>query len=72
MTDLEARGLPYLLKLRHTPKVKALVRDVLGKSEGWLDWGEGWDATEAKIKLSGWSQERRVVIVRESRHRASE
>jgi len=31
MTQFEERCLPYLLKLRHTTKVKALVRDVLGQ-----------------------------------------
>lgn len=66
MTQLEARGLPYLLKLRHTKKVKALVRDVLGRSDGWMDCLEGWEAAEAQIKLTGWSKTRRVVIVREN------
>ena len=66
MTELEARALPYMLKLRHTPKVKALVRDVLYQSDGWVDCGEGWEAAEAQIKLSGWSRTRRLVIVRES------
>lgn len=66
MTEFEQRGLPYLLKLRHTKKVKALVHDVLAQSEGWVDCGEGWQAAEARIKLSGWSKTRRVVVVRES------
>ena len=66
MAEFEERGLPYLLKLRHTPKVKALVRDVLGHSDGWVDCGDGWSAAEASLKLSGWSQTRRVIIVRES------
>ncbi len=65
MNELEQRGLPYLLKLRHTAKVKALVRDVLSRSEGWVDCGDGWEAAEAQIKLSGWSRTRRVVVVRE-------
>jgi len=66
MAQFEERSLPYLLKLRHTAKVKALVRDVLGHSEGWVDCGQGWEAAEAKIKLGGWSKERRVIIVREA------
>ena len=66
MAQLEERELPYLLKLRHTPKVKALVRDVLAQSQGWVDCGEGWEAAEARIKLGGWRKERRVVIVREA------
>ena len=66
MNAFEEQGLPYLLKLRHTPKVKALVRDVLSRSEGWVDCGEGWEGAEASLKLSGWSKTRRVIIVRES------
>jgi hypothetical protein len=59
-------GLPYLFKLRHTAKVKTPVRKVLPCGEGWLDSGEGWEAAEARIRLGGWSRERRVVIVRKS------
>lgn len=66
MAELEQRGLPYLLKLRHTARVKALVRDVLGQSHGWVDCADGWEAAEAQIKLSGWSKTRRVVVVREN------
>ena len=66
MGELERRGLPYLLKLRHTAKVKALVRDVLGRSEGWEDCGDGWEAAEAQIQLGGWSKARRIVVVREN------
>ena len=66
MSDFEERGLPYLLKLRHTTKVKALVRELLRQSKGWVDCGEGWEAAEATIKLGGWSRERRVVVVREA------
>lgn len=66
MVQFEERELPYLLKLRHTPNVKTLVREVLGRSEGWIDCGEGWEATEAQLKLSGWSKARRIIIVRDS------
>jgi Transposase DDE domain group 1 len=66
MCEFEARELPYLLKLRHTAKVKALVRDHLRQSEGWQDCGDGWEAAEATLKLSGWTRPRRVVLVREA------
>jgi hypothetical protein len=66
MSDFEERGLPYLLKLRQTTKVKALRRELLRQSKGWVDCGEGWEAAEATIKLGGWSRERRVVVVREA------
>jgi len=66
MQDFEQHDLPYLLKLRHTPKVKDLVRDLMRQSDGWLDAGDGWEAAEATIKLSGWTRRRRVVVVREA------
>lgn len=66
MQEFEAQGLPYLFKLRHTPNVKTLVQRCLQENAGWKDAGEGWEAMEAEIKLSGWSRQRRVVLVRES------
>lgn len=66
MVEFEGRELPYLLKLRHTSKVKALVRDLMRQSDGWQDCGDGWEAAEATIKLSGWTRPRRVIIVREA------
>ena len=66
MVEFEERALPYLLKLRHTPKVKTLVRELMAQSARWQDAGGGWQAAEAGIKLSGWSRARRVVLVREA------
>jgi hypothetical protein len=66
INEFEQRNLPYLLKLRHTKNVKELVRDLLRKSDGWQDCGDGWEAAESKIKLHGWTKERRVVVVREA------
>lgn len=66
MREFEERRLPYLLKLRHTAKVKDLVRELMHQSNGWQDSGQGWEAAEATLKLSGWTQRRRVVLVREA------
>lgn len=66
MQGFEERELPYLLKLRHTSKVKDLVRDLMRRSDGWKDAGDGWEAAEATIRLSGWTRRRRVVLVREA------
>ena len=66
MQEFEERELPYLLKLRHTNKVKDLVRDHMRHSDGWKDCGDGWEAAEATLQLSGWTQRRRVVLVREA------
>ena len=70
MLECEEHALPYLFKLRHTPKVKTLVREIMAQGARWRDAGEGWEVAEARIKLSGWSRERRVVLVREAPARA--
>ena len=35
MVEFESRALPYLFKLRHTPKVKPLVQQMLRTGAGW-------------------------------------
>lgn len=70
MLEFEERGLPYLFKLRHTTKVKALVKTMMGRGELWRDCGDGWQALESSLKLDGWTRERRVVLVRENPARA--
>jgi len=70
MLEFEERGLPYLFKLRHTNKVKALVKTVMGRGELWRECGDGWQALESSLKLDGWTRERRVVLVRENPARA--
>ena len=70
MLEFEARGLPYLFKLRHTSKVKELVVRMMRRGEAWQDCGDGWQALESSIRLKGWTRERRVILVRESPSRA--
>jgi hypothetical protein len=70
MLEHEQRGLPYLFKMRHTPKVKELVKRMMRQGALWQECGEGWQALETTIRLSGWTRERRVVLVRESPARA--
>ena len=59
----EARGIDYLMKLRLTAKVKKLIRKLFAY-EQWTDAGCGFTATEARLQLSGWSRNRRVVVLR--------
>ena len=66
MREFEERKLPYLFKQRHTPKVKALVKTCMRSGSGWNEAGDGWEAMEASLKLKGWTQTRRVVLVREA------
>ena len=66
MCEFEQRKLPYLFKQRHTPKVKALVQTCMHSGSDWQETGDGWEAMEAELKLSGWTRTRRVVLVREA------
>jgi hypothetical protein len=66
MLEHEQRGLPYLFKMRHTAKVKELVKRMMRQGALWQDCGDGWQALETTIRLSGWTRERRVVLVRET------
>lgn len=66
MQEFEGLGLPYLFKLRHSPRVKDLVQECLRKRGGWQDAGDGWQVMEGELKLGSWSRARRVVLVREN------
>ena len=57
---LEARSQDYLFKLMMKPKVKDLVRPLAGQG-GWTEAGQGWEAAQAELQLSGWTQKRKVV-----------
>jgi Transposase DDE domain group 1 len=60
---LEQRNLSYLFKLRLTQNVKKLLRDLFWHTD-WVAAGQGWSGREAKLKLHGWSRERRVTVLR--------
>lgn len=70
MLECEARLMPYLFKLRHTAKVKDLVQRMMREGSLWQDCGDGWQALESSICLTGWKKKRRVVLVREDPSRA--
>lgn len=61
----ETRQLGYLFKVRRTPRAKALIAELERVHD--LRWhlvGQGWEATESQLALSGWSRRRRVVVLR--------
>jgi hypothetical protein len=58
---LEEKSLPYLVKGRMTKFVKLAV---LGVSD-WTRVGKGIEVAEARIRLLGWSRERRLVVIRQ-------
>lgn len=63
MLDLEALQQAYLFKLRQSPGVKSLIERLWSRQD-WQNVGQGFDAVEAQLKLSGWSVARRVVVLR--------
>ncbi len=66
LVEAEARAVPCFFKLKHTPKVKVLVAQMTRAGSRWQPAGDGWEVLESSLRLSGWSRERRVVLVRES------
>jgi len=70
MLEFEELTLPFLFKLRHTAKVKELVKSMMGRGALRQDCGDAGQALESSLKLNGWTRERQVILVRESAARA--
>ena len=63
ITELEARDQDYIFKLRQTAGVKRFIeRSFVGAR--WGDVGGGWQASSGEVRLAGWDQHRRVVVLR--------
>lgn len=63
MGDMEEIGQRYLFKLRQTAGVKRLIERQWQQGE-WQGVGQGFDAVESELQLTGWSRARRVVVLR--------
>jgi hypothetical protein len=63
MEGAEQRKLPYLFKLKQSVNVKKLIAKLLGNDQ-WVDAGQKWQGPDTELQLSGWSQKRRVVVLR--------
>ena len=63
MSTCEARGLPYLMRLRLTKNVKRAIERMAGRGD-WKDAGQGWQGIDHTLKLTGWAKARRVVLLR--------
>ena len=63
MVDLEAIEQAYLFKLRQTKGIKRLIERQWSRHD-WKDVGQGYDAVEAELCLTGWTKARRVAILR--------
>lgn len=66
MSALEEMGQPYLFKLRQSPGVKNLVQRQWSRRD-WSPVGQGWEACEDQLRLTGWTQRRRVIVLRRVR-----
>ena len=66
MGALEAISQPYLFKLRQSAGVKRLVQRQWTRRD-WASVGQGWEACEDVLRLTGWSQTRRVIVMRRAR-----
>ncbi|HEX5880865.1 MAG TPA: transposase [Actinomycetota bacterium] len=62
MASCEQRGVDYLFKLRMTRGVRQVVEKSMDGR--WEDAGQGWSGREGRLRLSGWSRSRRVVLLR--------
>lgn len=63
MCELEGIAQSYLFKLRQTANVKRLLTR-LWRHRSWCDVGQGWEACEDNLTLTGWTRSRRVIVMR--------
>lgn len=66
MSALEDVEQPYLFKLRQSAGVKKLVQRQWGRRD-WCMVGQGWEACEDQLELTGWTRRRRVIVMRRVR-----
>ncbi len=55
LKEAEQRNQPYLTKVKRSPMVKRLVRELFGESE-WENAGQGWEGKESILRRRGRSQ----------------
>jgi hypothetical protein len=63
LCEAERRELAYLFKLRLTANVRKAVTRAMGRS-GWSVAGSGWEGKEDSLRLTGWSRQRRIIVLR--------
>lgn len=68
MNEMEKKGFDYLFRLKQTSGVKKLAQKLFRRGD-WVWAGKHWQAAEAPLQLQGWTQSRRVIVLRrEIRH----
>ncbi len=63
MGECERRGQKYLFRQRKTKGIKTLI-NALDAGGRWADAGAGWQSREGRLRLQGWSAERRIIVLR--------
>ena len=63
MSEAERLSLRYLFKLKCSTKVKRLIATMMKKTT-WTFAGQGWEGIESELTLSGWTELRRIVLLR--------
>lgn len=63
MNEAEERGQGFLFKLKQTSGVRKLITRLF-RGEEWDDAGQGWQGVTSHLQLTGWSRQRRVVVLR--------
>jgi hypothetical protein len=63
MAECEERPQKYLFRQRSTEKVKQLVQ-LLERQGGWQPLAEGWEGNEGHLQLTGWTRQRRTIVLR--------
>lgn len=64
LKPLEDRGVGYLFKMKLTKKARSLTKFLTGIKTDWVDAGQGWKGVGSTLILSGWSKERKVIVLR--------
>ena len=68
VSSCESKGLPYLFKVRRSPGVRAIWESCLAPGVQWEDAGQGWEGTWTRGRLSGWTRERGMLVLRRRRN----
>lgn len=63
LSEAEKRSAHYLTKLRLTANVKRCITKLFCEAD-WVGAGHGFEGAETTLKLTGWSQARRVIVLR--------
>jgi hypothetical protein len=65
LCECEARELSHLFKIKMSKKVQKLIGKLATcQGTNWQQTPAGWEAIDTRLRLMGWSRERRVVVMR--------